>query len=170
MAAHNDTKKIIEDPHTICGIAKKLIFKMPGIYKGNLTYWIGEQIQEITEKYPTNNLIELAYVQLLREGYFFSITNRVYPPNKADPDEQLLTRFKYKYALLYIDFAILYELNTMGKAASISTLSRKVVSRGWYDDERELKIRIQHLFWKKLIKLQNESIQVNRNLIKGVVG
>lgn len=163
-----ETQKIFEVTPLIIEIAKKLIFQRPGIYKGNLNYWIKEKFRKSTGTEVTNAQIELAYLQLLRDGYFFSLTDSVYSPNHVDHDEQLLTKFTYKNGLSYTDFAILYELRKMGTSKSISKLTRRVVSQGWHDDESEVKVRIQQLFWENLITLQNGTIQVNWEFITDV--
>lgn len=153
----------------IVEIAKKLIFQNPGIYKGNLSYWIKEKFYKSTGIAVTNSNIELAYLQLLRDGYFFSLTDSVYSPNRVDQDEQSLTKFICRNGFSYTDFAILYELRKMGKSKTISILSRRVVSQGWHDDESEVKVKIQLLFWENLIILKNGSIHVNWDWIIGAV-
>jgi hypothetical protein len=143
-------------------LAKKYINKNPGIYKGNLIYWIKEAIPKATE-----NETQLAFNQLIKKGYFFNICNCVYPPEKVDEDEKTLMRFVYKYNLSFLDFAILYELNKIGKSSKIGDLSRAVVDKNWHDNEAGVKIQIQKLFWKNIIQFKNGSIGVNWKLILG---
>lgn len=160
----NTHKMVFSLNPSIIPIAKKLIYKNPGIYKGNLTYWIKEKIPKIV-----NTEIELAFLQLLKEGYLFTINNCIFPPNKVNQDEKVLIKFAHKYRLSDLDFAILFELNKIGKSSKLNSLSRIIVSKNWHDNESEVKILIQNLFWKNIIIEENGSIVANWKLIMEVL-
>lgn len=148
----------------ITQLARELIRKHPGIYKGNLEYWIYIRFPE-AKKIE----IELAFIQLRRERYSFTYTNTVYPPNKADPDLNILSRFICHQKLSDSDYGILYELHRKGPMV-LSNLSRRVVSQCWSDDEKEIKIQIQELISAKYIFNHDGRLQVNWTLIKDGVG
>ena len=142
--------------------ARELVKKHPGIYKGNLEYRL------LVEIYKSTKIdIELAFIQLLREGYFFSIDDAVYPPNKVDDKTKILTRFVHRNSLSLTDYGILNELDKLKKIRRLSELSRKVVSSAWSEDEREVKIRIQELFREDIITEDHGVPKVNWALIMG---
>lgn len=150
---------------TLTQQARELIRKRPGIYKGNLRYWLMEKNPEVTD-----DKIKLAFNQLKKESYFFSYEDTVHPPGTVDEQIQLLTKFIYWKRLSFTDYGILYELHTTKGFKRLSEFSREVVSQGWGENEREVKLRLQELLLKHIIKEHNQSITINWDYIRRAVG
>jgi hypothetical protein len=142
---------------TITQYSKELIHKLPGICQGNLEYCIRNKIPN-----TTRIDIELAFIQLLKENYFFSYESSVYPPNKVDENVKTLTKFIYYQKLSFTDYGILYELyKSKQEVNNLSKFSRKILSQGWSEDEREIKNRIGKFFLKGILIGNNKCININ---------
>lgn len=160
-----DNQKTFPIVTSITQLAHEMIKKRPGIYKGNLVYWLLEKIPK-----STRIDVELAFLQLLKEGYFFSIDDSVYPPNKVDENVKTLTKFVSVKKLSFTDYGILYELyKTKNPFKQLSEFSRKVISQGWSENEKEVKNKISELFLKNIITEKDGNIAVNWKLIHGVL-
>lgn len=161
-----DTQKTFPIISSITQLAREIIRKRPGIYKGNLNYWILEKIPK-----STKIDIELAFIQLLKEGYFFSLEDTVYPPNKVDKDIKTLTKFVHRKKLSFLDYGILYELHRNKKEIKwLSDFSGRVLSKGWGEDEKEIKKRIQELVLQRYIISGDYGIQINWEMVREVLG
>lgn len=165
MATKNAT--LIQNKPPIVGVttqlAKELINKHPGIYEGNLRCRILYELPKATKLD-----MEYAILQLIKEGFFFSMEDDIYPPNRVNKDIKDLTNFVYYQNLSFTDYGILYELNkTKIRIKRLSELSRIVLSQGWSQDESEIKNNIQSLFQRKLIICSKDELQVNWRQIKG---
>lgn len=158
-----NTQKTFLIVSSITELAREMIEKRPGIYKGNLECWLLKNIPK-----SAKIDIELAFLQLLKEGYFFSYEDTIYPPNKVDVKVKILTKFVYNQKLSFLDYGILYELCTNG-FNRLSEFSREIVSQGWDENEREVKIRIQELFWENIIIEDHGILKVNWELIQEAV-
>lgn len=148
---------------TITKLIRKIVNKRPGIYYGNLEFWIRDKLPE------ANRInIKMALLQLIHEeSYFLSYEQSVYPPNKVDDNVRTLTRFVSMNKLSFTDYGILYELyKTKEGFKRLSDFSRKVVSQCWSEDEHETKIRIQLLLLKNILAEKDGSLQINWGLIR----
>ena len=140
--------------------ARELVKKRQGMYIGNLTYWLLDRNPNATKIE-----VELAFNQLRKEEYFFSYEETIHPPNTVDEPIKQITKFVSKFKLSLTDYGILYELYYRKGFKQLSQFSREVVSKGWDEDERELKIRIAKLFLKKILIENKGIIMVNWELI-----
>jgi hypothetical protein len=136
-------------------MARELVKKSPGMYIGNLKYWLLERNPDATKIE-----VELAFNQLIRQGYFLSYEETIYPPNTVDEQIKQITKYASKFKLSLTDYGILYEVHRQN-----GINSRQLVSRGWGEDEREVKIRISELFQKKIILKNQGNTIINRKLI-----
>ena len=148
--------------------AKWYVRKNPGIYMGNLTFRLQEDIPT-----ATNNEITLAYLQLMKEGFFFDRSNCVYPPGKINTKEKAFSKLIEEYELEEIDLEIFLTLDDLGKSADIKSVARKVVSLNSDYEESYVKYRIAFLFTNKFI-FANQSheityLAVNRRLLDGEI-
>lgn len=161
----DSTQKIFSVVPSIIQLSKNMIRKHPGIFKGNLIYWLMEKI-------PNSSRIdvELGLIQLLREGYFFSFEGSVYPPNKVNKNIKALTKFAGINNFTYTEYGILYELYRVGTFSRLSNFSRSVISSGWSENEHEVRIRIQELFRQHIIKRHDQSVIINWEYIWEVIG
>lgn len=147
-------------------LAREMIKKHPGIYYGNLEFWIKDKLPKATKLD-----IKLAVVKLMfDEGYFISFEYTVHPPGKFDEKVRTLTKFISRENLSFTDYGILYELYRAKKPFNrLSDFSLRVAGQGWSEDEREVKVRIQELVLKKIIIENHGSLQVNWKLIQEAV-
>lgn len=136
--------------------ARELITKRPGIYKGNLMFWLMEKEPQATRWH-----IELAFLQLLKQGYFFSYEDSVYPPHTVSDEVKILTQFVSKEGLSFTDYGILYEIHQDGGFQGLRRFSRYVVSRGWGEDEEEVRRRVQDLLLQKIILQEDQRLKIN---------
>lgn len=136
-------------------MARELVKKSPGMYIGNLKYWLLERNPDATKIE-----VELAFNQLIRQGYFLSYEETIYPPNTVDEQIKQITKYASKFKLSLTDYGILYEVHRQN-----GINSRQLVSRGWGEDEREVKMRISELFQKKIILKNQGNTIINRKLI-----
>lgn len=125
---------------TLSQQAREMVRKRPGMYKGNLKYWLLEKNPDATKIH-----VELAFNQLLKQGFFFSYEDTVHPPNMVDETVKQITKFVSKHRPNFTDYGILYELNKRQYYIDYRRFAREVVSRGWSEDEWEVKSRIQEL-------------------------
>lgn len=148
---------------SITALAKDMIKKRPGIYYGNLEFWIKDKLPEATKMD-----IKLAVVGLMYdEGYFISYEYSVYPPNTVDEEVRLLTRFIAQNKLSFTDYGILYELYKTKKAfKQLSEFTRKVVSQCWSEEEEEVKYRIKDLVLNHILEEQDRALIINWKLIR----
>ena len=136
-------------------MARELVKKSPGMYIGNLKYWLLERNPDATKIE-----VELAFNQLIRQGYFLSYEETIYPPNTVDEQIKQMTKYASKFKLSLTDYGILYEVHCQN-----GLNSRELVSRGWGENEREVKIRISELFQEKIILKNQGNTIINWKLI-----
>lgn len=150
--------------------AKMYIRKVPGIFIGNLTLRL-----EFEFPIATKDEILLAYLELMKEGFFFNeCDSSVYPPEMVNEREKELIQFVHRFGLEDIDLDIILALEDLGKTANIRNTARKVISTNSTYDEDYVKIRIMKLFMKKFIiafPVYQGSfyLVVNMDLLDGVV-
>ena len=160
----------------IKSIAKRIISNNRTAYKGNLIYWIKEKLPK-----ATNEEIEIVFHELADEGFFFTASGIIYPPNYTNPGEIQITKFISQFGLSMMDLDILTSILKINeenllkeRKPELSTLSRLIVSQCTCYDEIHVKIRIQELLISKILiaipSNQNpKSIEVNWKLIKEVL-
>jgi hypothetical protein len=155
------TRRNIEEQFPIVATlsqrARELVRKRPGIYKGNLIYWLQKQNPDATRIH-----IELAFNQLLRQGFFFSYEDTFHPPNTVSEEVKLLTKFISKHRPQFTDYGILYELNRRGgfSIGNHRRFAREVISKGWSEDEFEVKGRIHDLIQRGIITEDRHGFKV----------
>ena len=125
---------------TLSQQAREMVRKRPGIYRGNLKYWLLEKNPD-----ATNNLVELALNQLLKQGFFFSYEDTVHPPNTVSESVKQITKFVSIHRPELQDYYILYELNRRTGFSDYRRFAREVASRGGFESEWQVRSRINEL-------------------------
>jgi len=149
---------------------KMYIRKIPGIYIGNLTARLGYDIPSATKEE-----ISLAYLQLMKEGFFFNECDAsVYPPDKVNERERELAKFVQYFGLEAIHREIFLALDELGKTANMVEIARKVISSNSTYDEWIVKYNIVKLFRDNFIialpsNQKPEYLAVDMGLLDGGV-
>lgn len=142
-----------------------MISRRPGVYKGNLLYWLKEEFPKANQQE-----LDLILLELMDRGFYVDVGGCIYPPHSGKEEESDLRAFAVIAGLDEVDLGVLIELNNSKREIhSLRELSRIVVSRNWHNDEKEIKIRIQYLFLFKIIIREDNRLSVNWKIVEGVL-
>ncbi len=150
--------------------AKMYIRKFPGLYNGGLTVRL-----EFDFPSASKEEISLAYLQLMKEGFFFNDCDAcVYPPENINETERKLAKFVQHFGLEPIDREIFLALEELGKTKNMGEIARKVISTNSTYDERIVKYNIRKLFHDNFIialpsNQKPEYLAVNMKLLDGEI-
>ncbi len=141
------------------------------VYVQDLINWLQEDFPEACP-----NDIQYSFLQLMREGYFFSKHGYVYPSVEGHENERKLTKFSFLLKLDEMVLEILLTLNEMGNTAtSLHSLSSEVILENPDYDELDVKCEINILLIEGLIvyvpsDVEPEYLNINWGLVEEVVG
>jgi len=154
---------------------KEYINKNKKVYLGNLRLWIKNDYPEIND---TN--INLALLQLRREGYFIDMDGNIYAHDKSISHLKLLAKLVSKTNLSKLDYDIMESIQLIndknllkGRKPHLRNISELILSRCVDYDAKSVKYRISVLFLMKLLIItpsneNPESLEVNWDVIKEV--